>query len=260
MHYFSPVEKMPLLEVIATPQTADWVVATAVAFGKSQGKTVIVVGDGPGFYTTRILGPYLNEAAFALLQGHAVEDIDRALVEAGFPVGPLALLDEIGIDVGQHVSETLERAFGARMRAPAEFVKLVDHGRLGRKAQRGFYSYSPEQKGKRPVDPAVYTELGITPRKGEAKSDVAERCALAMINEAFHCLGEGVLRSERDGDLGAVFGLGFPPFWGGPFHYVERHGAAQIVERLQKLAFRYGERFEPAPLLLERARVVGTTH
>jgi len=257
MHYFSPVDKMPLLEVIVTPKTADWVTATAVALGKAQGKTVIVVGDGPGFYTTRILGPYLNEAAFALLEGHAIENVDRALVLRGFPVGPLALLDEIGIDVGNKVSHTLEEAFGKRMRAPREFARLVELGRLGRKVKKGFYDYQETHKGKRPVDASVYDDLRVKPRITEPSTEVAERCLLLMVNEALHCLGEGILRSERDGDIGAIFGLGFPPFLGGPFHYARALGAANLLARLQAFEKKYGERFRPAPLLFERASATG---
>lgn len=253
MHYFSPVQKMPLLEVVVTKKTADWATRTAVALGKRQGKTVIVVGDGPGFYTTRILGPYLNEAAFALLEGHSVESIDRALVDAGFPVGPLALLDEVGIDVGAKVAHTLEGAFGKRMRAPEQFEKLVTLGRVGRKVKKGFYEYGGDKKGKRPVDESVYVDLQVTPVIEATSAEVAERCLLLMINEAFHCLGEGILRSERDGDIGAIFGLGFPPFLGGPFHYVEREGAPSVIARLQLLERKFGERFRPAPALLERA-------
>ncbi|MCH2110441.1 MAG: 3-hydroxyacyl-CoA dehydrogenase NAD-binding domain-containing protein, partial [Polyangiaceae bacterium] len=139
MHYFSPVEKMPLLEVIVTEKTADWVVRAVVAYGKRQGKTVIVVGDGPGFYTTRILTPYLNEAAFAVLEGAKVEDVDAQLLQAGFPIGPLALLDEVGIDVGAKVARTMFTAMGERMAPPSQLTKLLELGRQGKKNQSGFY-------------------------------------------------------------------------------------------------------------------------
>ena len=253
MHYFSPVDKMPLLEVIVTDKTADWVTATAVSLGRCQGKTVIVVKDGPGFYTTRILAPYLNEAAFALLEGHSVEKIDAALVRAGFPVGPLALLDEVGIDVGYKVSKTLESAFPERMRAPAEFEKLVAAGRLGRKVRKGFYDYTEDHSGRRPVDASVYEDMGLQQDRNGSADDVAERCLLAMVNEAVFCWGEGIVRTAADGDVGAIYGLGFPPFLGGPLQYVKQIGPAVIVERLKRLEQKYGARFKPAPRLLEGA-------
>jgi 3-hydroxyacyl-CoA dehydrogenase/enoyl-CoA hydratase/3-hydroxybutyryl-CoA epimerase len=252
MHYFSPVHKMPLLEIIVTPRTAPEAVATAVAVGKKQGKTVIVVNDGPGFYTSRILTPYMNEAARALVEGASVEDVDRALTEWGFPVGPITLLDEVGIDVGAKVGKVMVAAFGERMHAPGELEKLVADGRLGRKSKKGFYTYGGKRKE---VDPTVYDALpGGRSRKPVDRAELADRVALQMVNEAILCLGQGILRSARDGDIGAVFGLGFPPFRGGPFRYADAVGAAALVERLEKLRGRFGERFTPAPLLLEKAR------
>jgi 3-hydroxyacyl-CoA dehydrogenase / enoyl-CoA hydratase / 3-hydroxybutyryl-CoA epimerase len=261
MHYFSPVEKMPLLEIITTPRTAPWVVDVCVDLGRRQGKTVIVVGDGPGFYTTRILGPYLNEAAFGLLEGMSVETVDAALVAAGFPVGPLALLDEVGIDVGTKVVKTLVEAFGSRVAPPPQLAQLLAAGRLGRKNKKGFYDYKGKHSGKRPVDESVYVDLGLSVPKGkaarpaglEAPGSIAERCLLAMVNEAAHCLGEGILKGPRDGDIGAIFGLGFPPFLGGPFYFVDIQGAADIVGRLRRLEQQFGERFTPAPRLVEAA-------
>lgn len=256
MHYFSPVHRMPLLEIIVTPQTAPEVVDSCVNLGRRQGKTVIVVGDGPGFYTTRILGPYLNEAAFCLVEGASVEGIDSELVQAGFPVGPFTLLDEIGIDVGTHVGRTLREALGERLAPPAELAKVVLAGRLGRKNKSGFYDYKGKSTGKRPVDESIYAVLGLEiPRRNAAQSQpegspaIAERCILAMVNEAAHCLGEGILKNPRDGDIGAIYGLGFPPFLGGPFHFVDSEGAAEIVDRLERLQRIHGDRFAPAPRL-----------
>ncbi len=253
MHYFSPVNKMPLLEVIATPKTAPWVVATAVELGKKQGKTVIVVGDGAGFYTSRALGPYLNEASFLLAEGVPVEAIDAALVRWGFPVGPVTLLDEVGIDVGLKVGKILHDAFGERMAPPPAVERLVEDQRFGKKNGRGFYDYSSKKKGKREVDRSVYTVLGVEPKLDLPSGEIADRCALQMVNEAAHCLGDGVLRSARDGDIGAVFGLGFPPFRGGPFRYVDAMGAKEIVRRLRALEETKGARFRPAPILVELA-------
>ncbi len=250
MHYFSPVNKMPLLEVITHRGTADEVTATCVDVGKRQGKMVIVVNDGVGFYTTRILLPYLNEAAFLLAEGADIAELDRALVDFGFPVGPITLLDEVGIDVGAKVGKVMQKAFGPRMGIPEITAELVSAGRWGRKAQKGFYLY--EQGKKTEVDTSVYA---LTPQGKERRRidryEMAERCALQMINEAVRCLGEGILRSPRDGDIGAIFGLGFPPFLGGPFRYADAQGLGKILERTEHYQERVGQRFVPAPLLLE---------
>ena len=161
MHYFSPVHKMPLLEVIRTDKTAPWVVATAVALGKKQGKTVIVVNDGVGFYTSRILGPLMNEACYILAEGVSIDDIDGAMRKWGWPVGPITLLDEVGIDVAAHVGPIMMEAFGERLAPPPVMAKLVSDNRKGRKNERGFYLYgdaaSKKGKGKH-VDPSVYPD------------------------------------------------------------------------------------------------------
>jgi 3-hydroxyacyl-CoA dehydrogenase/enoyl-CoA hydratase/3-hydroxybutyryl-CoA epimerase len=251
MHYFSPVDKMPLLEVIVTPRTADEVTATAVALGKKQGKTVIVVGDGPGFYTSRILAPYMNEAVMLLLEGAAIEDIDGALTGFGFPVGPMTLLDEVGIDVGAKVAKVLHGAFGDRMQVPEAMHKVLESGRLGRKNGKGFYTYGDPKK-KKVVDASVYEVLpGGKARKRIDRDEIVERCVLQMVNEAILTLGEGILRSPRDGDVGAIFGLGFPPFLGGPFRWIDAQGPGRVLERMRGLEGRLGLRFRPAPLLVE---------
>jgi 3-hydroxyacyl-CoA dehydrogenase/enoyl-CoA hydratase/3-hydroxybutyryl-CoA epimerase len=253
MHYFSPVHKMPLLEVIVTPQTAPWVTATAVELGKKQGKTVIVVKDGVGFYTSRILGPYLNEASYLIAEGARVDHIDEALVSWGFPVGPLTLLDEVGIDVGSKVGKILHDAFGERMAPPPGVERLLEDERLGKKNSRGLYDYREKKKGKRPVDESVYAVLGVEPKLDLPRGEIAQRCALQMVNEAAHCLGEGILSNPRDGDIGAVFGLGFPPFRGGPFRYIDAVGVGEIVRRLRSYESTHGKRFTPAPILVDMA-------
>ncbi len=254
MHYFSPVEKMPLLEVITTDVTAPWVIATCVEFGKRQGKTVIVVGDGPGFYTSRILGPYMNEAVYLLMEGVAIDRIDGALQDFGFPIGPMALLDEVGIDVGNKVADKLSGAFGDRMRPPPGIERLLQDQRLGRKNQRGMYHYADPTRSPKPVDESVYRLLGVAPSNLLSSNEIAQRCALQMVNEAARCLEEGIVSSPRDGDIGAVFGLGFPPFRGGPFRYLDQSGVKEIAARLEQLCDRHGERYAPAPLLVEKAR------
>lgn len=255
MHYFSPVEKMPLLEVIVTERTAPWVTATCVELGKRQGKTVIVVRDGVGFYTTRILAPFMNEAAHVLSEGVPIDVIDDALLDYGFPIGPIKLTDEVGIDVGEKVGKIMVAAFGDRLEPPAGLEKLVASGRKGKKNGKGFYLYGDDPKQKREVDATVYEVLGVEPTKKMDAFEIAERCALQMVNEAARCYGEGILRSARDGDIGAIFGLGFPPFRGGPFRLVDSMGADVVVRKLERLRDLYGKRFEPAPVLRELARL-----
>jgi len=259
MHFFSPVDKMPLLEVVRAPRTSPQAVATAVALGKRIGKTVIVVNDGVGFYTSRILAPYMNEASWLLVDGAAVEDIDAALVDFGFPVGPMQLLDEVGIDVGGKVAHIMSDAFGERMKPPEGFERVAQEGRLGRKARKGCYLYGDEkEKGRKEVDRSVYDLLpGGQKRSSPPREEIAERCVLQMVNEAAHCLGEKILRSARDGDVGAVFGLGWPPFRGGPFRYADSLGAAAVVERLRAYEGRFGLRFAPAPMLVALSRSGG---
>lgn len=254
MHYFSPVHKMPLLEIIRTKDTADEVIATVVELGKKQGKTVIVVNDGVGFYTSRILGPYMNEAAWLLAEGVPVELIDEAAMAFGFPVGPITLLDEVGIDTAAKVSKIAGAAFGNRLESPGSLDKLVADGRTGRKGKKGFYTY--DGKKKKEVDETVYQTLGIKPDRKQKRDLVAlgERMGLQMVTEALRCLEEEVLRSPRDGDIGAIFGLGFPPFRGGPFRYADALGPAELLRRIRSLEERHGKRFTPPELLVERAK------
>lgn len=258
MHYFSPVHKMPLLEIIVTDKTADWVTATCVELGKQQGKHVIVVRDGVGFYTSRVLAPMMNEAAHLVAEGVPIEKLDGAMLDWGFPVGPIKLTDEVGIDVGAKVGKIMHDAFGDRLSPPSGMQRLIDDQRFGRKNGRGFYLYGDKQKG---VDETVYDVLGVAPtNKDVSPEDIAWRCALQFVNEACRCFGEGILRSARDGDIGAVFGLGFPPFRGGPFRFVDQVGSKEILGRLKELEKQHGARFSPAPVLEQIARSDQTFH
>ncbi|MDN3517934.1 fatty acid oxidation complex subunit alpha FadJ [Aquisalimonas lutea] len=250
MHYFSPVEKMPLLEVIATEHTAPEVVATTVDLGRRQGKTVIVVRDGAGFYVNRILAPYINEACHLLREGVAIDRVDETLKNFGFPVGPFALLDEVGLDVTAKVAPILHEAFGERMKPVAEADAMLADGRYGKKSRKGFYRYDGKRrKGGKQVDESVYELLQVKPDNRASETEIVDRTVLLMVNEAARCHDEGVLRSLRDGDIGAVYGIGFPPFRGGPFRYMDARGIPAIVERLQALRDQHGERYAPAPVL-----------
>ncbi|AVF33647.1 fatty acid oxidation complex subunit alpha FadJ [Rahnella sikkimica] len=255
LHYFSPVDKMPLVEVIPHAGTSAQTISTTVSLAKKQGKTAIVVGDSAGFYVNRILAPYINEAARCLLAGEPVDHIDNALVNFGFPVGPVQLLDEVGIDVGTKIGPILVEAFGERFAAPSGFDAVLQDDRKGRKNGKGFYLYGQKGRGtkKKQVDPSVYRLLNVTPKAQQSGEEIAQRCVMLMLNEAVRCLDENVIRSARDGDLGAVFGIGFPPFRGGPFRYIDTLGAASVVKTLEQLAQRYGEHFTPCEGLRRRA-------
>lgn len=254
MHFFSPVHKMPLLEVIVTPRTAPEVTATVVEFGRRIGKTVIIVNDAPGFYVNRILAPYINEAGILLDEGAAVDAIDKAMGQFGFPVGPINLIDEVGLDIAGKSGAIMAEAFGGRMTPSAALQKVLGAGRLGRKGKSGFYVY--DEKGKRgEVDESVYQLYpGGTKRVAIAKEEIQRRLSLAMVNEATRCLEEGIIRSARDGDIGAVFGIGFPPFRGGPFRHIDSVGLVEVVKQLEALDAKYPGRFTPAKLLVAMAR------
>jgi 3-hydroxyacyl-CoA dehydrogenase len=279
---------MPLLEVVITDKTSKQAMAMAVEVGLQQGKTVIVVKDGPGFYTTRILAPVLEEAAQLALEGVELHEIDRLMRLTGFPVGPITLIDEVGIDVGAHVAKDLAPFFEPRFgkRDASALDAMVKQGFLGRKANKGFYLYGREQpkdtlskaksfaanlpmvgdklsilgihKGK-PLNPGaleILTAHGAKPgsKKIDDPKELQDRVLLRMVNEAVQCLQEGILDNAVDGDVGAVFGLGFPPMTGGPFRYVDTVGASTVVATLERFTQKYGQRFTPAQLLVDMAR------
>ncbi|HEV8241432.1 MAG TPA: 3-hydroxyacyl-CoA dehydrogenase NAD-binding domain-containing protein [Thermoanaerobaculia bacterium] len=249
MHFFSPVHKMPLVEVIRHPATAPDVVATTVALGRAMGKTVIVVDDGPGFFTSRVLGPFLNEAVWCLVEGATIEEVDAALKGWGWPAGGLQLLDEVGIDVAYHAGQVLIARLGDRIDAPQAFERLIADGRKGRKAGKGFYRYGGKEKE---PDPAVYGLLGWQPRPLPA-AEIAERCWLQMLNEVARTIEERIVTDPDVVDIAVIFGLGFPPFRGGILREADRVGLDVIVERLDAYAAKHGKRLQPAPLLREMA-------
>lgn len=257
MHYFSPVPKMPLLEIIKTEQTAEWVVSTCFDIGVRQGKTVIVVNDGPGFYTTRILAPLMNEAQLMLDEGGDILQIDDEMNKFGFPVGPITLADEVGIDVGAHImSGDLMQAIVAErnMQISTTLLEVSKAGYKGRKNKQGFYKY--DEKGKKvkgTVDSKIYSFYGGNSRKKMNAEDIHLRCAMAMVNEAALCLQEGIIENPTDGDVGAIFGLGFPPFRGGPFRYIDSLTASGALDILEKLRDKFGARFEPAQIIRDYA-------
>ncbi len=252
MHFFSPVERMPLVEVVPTDLTSADALVTAVQFGRRMGKTAIVVADSPGFWVNRILLPYLNEAGYLLEDGVPIETIDRAMTAWGFPVGPVALMDDVGLDVGEKAAKVMHESLGDRL-APSRVIGVMRADqRLGRKNVRGFYFYKDGHRIG--PDPSVYRLLGVRAATQVDERNVRERLVFAMLNEAARAMSEGVVRVPRDGDVGALFGIGFPAFRGGPLRELDSIGAADAVTVLEQLAGRHGARFEPAPVLQEMAR------
>ncbi|MBI1287081.1 MAG: fatty acid oxidation complex subunit alpha FadJ [Flavobacteriales bacterium] len=258
MHYFSPVPKMPLLEIVVTDQTADWVTSTCYDLGVKQGKTVIVVKDGPGFYTTRILAPLLGEALNMLEEGADALQIDKVLKKFGFPVGPITLMDEVGIDVGAHImsGELMQHFISTRKGAKASdgLKRMFDAGYHGRKNKKGFYQYDENGNKKKELDANVYSFFGGNNRKKFDDKEIYERIGMSMVSEAALCLQEGIVSNPLDGDVGAVFGLGFPPFRGGPFRYMDALGAQETVDIFNRLAQKHGERFLPPQIIVDKAK------
>lgn len=254
LHFFNPVHKMPLVEVVRGSGTGDEATATAYALALALGKVPVVVRDAPGFLVNRILGPYLNEAGHLLAEGASVEAVDAAAKDFGMPMGPLRLLDEVGIDVARHAGEVLYEAFGDRLEPSAPLVAIGRTERLGRKGGLGFYDYEGK---KEEVDPGIYEALdGAVPegRVSIPDEEIRARLVLSMINEAARALEEGVARSAGDVDLAMIMGTGFPPFRGGLLRFADELHPRALLERFERYEDQVGPRFSPTELLLELAR------
>ncbi len=246
MHFFNPVSKMPLVEVIAGARTSPETAQTVVAFARRLGKTAVVVKDGPGFLVNRLLGFTMAEALWLLDEGLSMEDLDRIIRGWGMPMGPLTLIDEVGIDTAVHVGKILVEAFGDRLAFPGWFDRLVEAGRLGAKSGSGFYKYSGGKR--REPDRAVYGLLGIRPTVEDPDpARIADRVLLPMVNEAARCLEEAVVAGPGDLDLAMIMGTGFPPFRGGLCRWADHQDPGALRTAMERMATEAGDRYRPSP-------------
>ncbi len=252
MHFFNPVDKMPLVEVIAGEHTAPWAVETVFRLSRDLGKTPVVVKNGPGFLVNRLLVFTLAEALWLLDEGHRIEDLDRVMKSWGMPMGPIALTDEVGIDVAVKVAHILHDAFGDRLPLPDWLDRVVEDERLGKKNGRGFYRYDKGERGD--PDKSAYKLLGLKPTIDDPDPrELIDRMVLPMVDEAARCLDEEIVRSPEDLDLAMIFGTGFPPFRGGLCKYADDRGLGEIVDTLERLADEVHERYRPSDALKTRA-------
>lgn len=254
LHFFNPVNRMQLVEIIGHARSSPESVARGVALTKRMGKLPLVVGACPGFLVNRILLPYIVEAARMFEEGVDAERIDGALERFGMPMGPLTLADEVGLDVGVKVARVLEASYGERMHVPSGLGRVADEGLKGKKGGGGFYVYAGnKRKGPNAAARKIALNGHGDARKELTDEEIVDRAVLSMVNEAARCLEEGVAQRAEDVDVAMVMGTGFAPFRGGLIRYADERGAAPIVERLNDLESRYGMRFHPARLLTKAA-------
>lgn len=262
MHYFSPVPKMPLLEIITHDKTAAEVAASAMEVGTKQKKNAIFVKDVPGFYVNRCLAPFSAEAGALISEGCNIELMDKAMTKFGMPVGPITLCDEVGIDVSAKVGRFMTDAdLGHRMDGGnlEVFEKMCEANMMGRKSGKGFYMYPKDAKkgAKKQINPEMLKILKESVSNANSvnmdENEIQRRLIAKFINEAAYCLQDGIIRAPADGDIGAVMGIGFPPFLGGPFRMLDSTGTQNMVDTMYKFRDAHGERFEPCQLLKDYA-------
>jgi 3-hydroxyacyl-CoA dehydrogenase/enoyl-CoA hydratase/3-hydroxybutyryl-CoA epimerase len=247
IHFFNPVHRMQLVEVVVGQQTHPEVVRRAVKFVQQIGKLPVVVKDAPGFLVNRILMPYLIEAGFLFEHGARVEDIDATMLEFGMPMGPLRLIDEVGVDVSSHVAADLASKFSDRMFLPEVLAKMLTDGLLGKKSGKGFYLHDKKSKEAR-VNSRINNYCTDASFARLTQDELRNRMVLLMVNEAARCLEGGIVEEAADVDFGMIMGTGFAPFLGGPLRLADHIGLSQIVNEMKRLAD--GEpRFTPCNLL-----------
>jgi 3-hydroxyacyl-CoA dehydrogenase/enoyl-CoA hydratase/3-hydroxybutyryl-CoA epimerase len=258
LHFFNPVHKMQLVEVVRAPQTEEGVVATLNEWAAAVGKIPVTVRDSPGFLVNRIFMPYINEAGVLVSEGMPVEAVDRVMRRFGMIMGPLRSLDEVGLDVAAHIARSVGPVFGQRLNQQAALDRMVQAGWLGKKSGKGFYVYG----GKKPVAntealAALRAEFGGAAGaswSAERVPEARDRMVFLAVNEAAACLGEGLSDRAEVIDLAMVLGTGWAPHRGGPLRYADDFGPAKVVQTLDDLARRLGERFAPCAELRQRAK------
>jgi 3-hydroxyacyl-CoA dehydrogenase/enoyl-CoA hydratase/3-hydroxybutyryl-CoA epimerase len=257
MHFFNPVDRMPLVEVVMGEKTSEETAEVVRAFAKRLGKVPIVVRDGPGFLVNRLLLPYLNEGARLLEEGTALARIDGALEKFGMPMGPFALLDTVGIDIASHAAENLGRGLGDRFQPSALLAVMAGGSRLGRKTGRGFYFYGKDGERRRDSGLEDFLSGHVTGGTEASEEEIVDRLILSMVNEASLCLEEGVVKDVRTVDGGMILGAGFPPFRGGLLRYADSLGLDRTAGKLKDLSETAGHRFAPSEMIRELARSGG---
>ena len=252
-HYFSPVAERKMLEIIPHAASSEHTIATAIHFAIQQGKIPLLVADKPGFFVNRILTPYLLEAIQCVIDGEAIEFVDRSLQEFGFKIGPLALIDDMGLDVLVASLPNLIERLGERFTPSPRIQYLIENERKGAKNNRGFYLYNLHTGERKEEDGSIYYTLEIVTANELESEQIVRRCILMMINEACYCLQEGVIQSTDEGNVASVLGAFFPDFRGGIYAYIKKVGAQNIVVELNEHVRLYGERFTPCEWLLNKA-------
>lgn len=255
IHFFNPVARMQLVEVVRGTRTSAVAVATALGFVKQIGKLPVLVADRPGILVNRVLTPYMTEAVRLFLEGCSIERVDRLMLDFGMPMGPLRLIDEVGLDIAQHVATDLERRLPHPVPMPREFMQAVlAKGWLGRKSGRGFYVFSPQKRGREQPNRELDTWSHRGAAATQSDATLVDRMTLLMVNEGARCLEEGVVAEPADVDFGLIFGAGFAPFRGGPLRYADSLGTTEVLRRLEGLAAAVSPHFAPCDHLIALGR------